>query len=130
MLRVMLIRYRSVALVSKHQTTVVVQTANASNKNVSSPRFPPKRKPLYQRTPRTHICAILGLCHPNVVEDRYILNKGRLLSTGLMGNHWGQCHTTPIIRRHMATRCRLRDHTKAAHTMNEVTHSLPMFKIK
>lgn len=131
MLRVMLIRYRFVALASKHQMTVVVPTANASSKNAFSHQFPPKRKPLYRLTLRIHIFGILGLCHPNVVEDRCILNKGSLLSTGLTDNHWGQCHTTLTIRRLMATLCRLPGHIKAAQcTMIEVTHNLPMLKIK
>lgn len=131
MLRVMLIRYRFVALASKHRMTVVVPTANASSKNASSPQSRPKRKPLFQPTLRTHISAILGLCHHNVAEDRCILNKGSLLSTGLMDNLLGQCHTTLIIRHLMATLCRLLGHIKAAQsTMIEVTHSLPMLKIK
>lgn len=131
MLGVMLTQYRFAALVSKHQMTVVVPTANASSKNAFSHLSPPKRKPLYQPTLRIHIFAILGLCHPNAVGDRCILNKGSLLFTGLTDSRWGQCHTTRIIRRPTATLCRLLGHIKAAQsTMIEVTHSLPMFKIK
>ena len=130
-LGVMLMWYRFVAPASKHQTTVDVPIANASSKNASSHRSPPKPKPLYRPTLRTHIFAILGLCHPNAVEDRYILNKGSLLFTGLTDNRWGQCHTTRTIRPPTATLCRLLGHIKAARsTMIEVTHSLPMFKIK
>ena len=131
MARVMLIPSRSVALASKRQMTVVVPTANASSKNASSPQFPLKRKPLYLPTPLIHIFAILGLCHPNVVGDRYILNRGNLLFTGLTDNRWGQCHMTLITRRLMVTLCRLLGHIKAAQsTMIEATHSLPMLKIK
>ena len=126
----MLIRYRFVALASKHQTMVDVPTASASSKNASSHPSLPKRKPLYQPTLHTHIFAIPGLCHPNVVEDHCILNKGSLLFTGLTDNRWGQWHTTPTIP-HLTTQCRLLGHIKAAQsTMIEATHSLPMLKIK
>ena len=131
MARVTLIPSRSVALASKRQMTVVVPTANASSKNASSLRFPPKRKPLYLPTPPIHIFAMRGLCLPNVVGDHYILNRGNLLFTGLTDNRWGQCHMTQITRRLMVTLCRLLGHIKAAQsTMIEVTHSLPMPKIK
>lgn len=90
MLQVMLIGYRFVALASKPQMTVVAPTVNASSKSASSPQSPPKRKPSYQPTLPTRIFAILGLCHPNVGEDRCILNKGNLLSMGLTDNHWAR----------------------------------------
>ena len=131
MARVMLILCRFVALASKHQMTVVVPIANASSKSAFSHRSPPRRKLLYLPILPTHIFATPELCHPNVVEDRCILNKGSLLFTGLTDNHWGQCHTTLIIRRLMATLCPLLGLIKAAQsTMIEVTHSLPMLKIK
>lgn len=126
----MLTRYRFVALASKHQMTVVVPTANASSKNAFSPQCPPKRKPLYQPTLRTHIFATPGLCNLNVVEDRYTLNKGSLLSTALTDNHWGQCHTSRLMGRLTATLCSLLDIKAAQSTMIEVTRSLPMLKIK
>ena len=127
----MLTGYRFVALASKHPMTVAVPTANASSKSASSHPSPLKRKPSYQPTLRTRIFATLGLCHPNVVEDRYTLNRDSLPSTGRTDSHWGQWHTTRIIRRLMATRCHLLDHIRAGQsTMIEVTHSLPMLKIK
>ena len=110
--------------------TAVVPTANVFSKNASSPQSHPKRKPLYQPTRPTHIFAILGLCLPNVAAGRYILSKGRLLYMGLTDNLWAPWQTL-IIRRRMATLCRLQGHIKAAQsTMIEVTHSLPMLKIK
>ena len=130
LLRVMLMGCRFVARASRHQMTVVVPTVSASSKNASSHQSPPKRKPSYQPTLHTHISATPGLCHPNVVEDRCTPNRGSLLSTGLTDNRWGQWHTTLIIRR-LITRSRPLVKIKADHsTMIEVTHSLPMLKIK
>ena len=85
-LRVMLINDRFVALGSKPQMTVVVPIASASSKSVSSHPSPPKRKPSYRPTLHTHTFATLGLCRPNVVEDRCTLNRDSLPSTVLTDN--------------------------------------------
>ena len=74
MLPIVANQYRSAVRDSRLPRTVDVRIASASSKNVSSPRYHPRLKLLYQHTPPIHISERQVQCHPNEVEPS-ILNR-------------------------------------------------------
>ena len=82
----LLTRGRFVVQGSRLQMMDVVPTVSDSSKSASSHQSPHRHKPLCRPIPHTRTCVILEQCSLNVVEDRYILNRGSLPFTGRMGN--------------------------------------------